>query len=196
MKAILDSIRLYKIEKPFVANSSNYGVPQNRERIYIVGINKRKLGSIGFVFPSPPYKEVRVGDILETKVDDKYTLSNKLWQGHKRRLKEHRAKGNGFGFGLTNLDGISRTMSARYYKDGAEILIPQDGLNPRRLTPRECARLQGFPDSFIIPVSDNQAYKQFGNSVVTPLIQAVGKNIIKEILKINEPTKSKVAVHW
>jgi DNA (cytosine-5)-methyltransferase 1 len=96
---------------------------------------------------------------------------------------------------LTNLDGISRTMSARYYKDGAEILIPQDGLNPRRLTPRECARLQGFPDSFVIPVSDNQAYKQFGNSVVTPLIQAVGKNIIKEILKINEPTKSKVTVH-
>ena len=86
-------------------------------------------------------------------------------------------------------------MSARYYKDGAEILIPQDGLNPRRLTPRECARLQGFPDSFLIPVSDNQAYKQFGNSVVTPLIQAVGKNIVKEILKINESTKSKVAVH-
>ena len=102
---------------------------------------------------------------------------------------------NGFGFGLTDLNGISRTMSARYYKDGAEILIPQEDKNPRRLTPRECARLQGFPDSFIIPVSDNQAYKQFGNSVVTPLIQAVGENIVKEILKINEPKKSKIAVH-
>ena len=86
-------------------------------------------------------------------------------------------------------------MSARYYKDGSEILIPQEGKNPRRLTPRECARLQGFPDSFIIPVSDNQAYKQFGNSVVTPLIQAVGKNIIKEILAINEPEKSQIAVY-
>ena len=86
-------------------------------------------------------------------------------------------------------------MSARYYKDGAEILIPQKGKCPRRLTPRECARLQGFPDTFLIPVSDNQAYKQFGNSVVTPLIQAVGKNIVKELLKINEPKKSQVAVY-
>ncbi|MNG08620.1 Modification methylase HpaII [compost metagenome] len=76
-------------------------------------------------------------------------------------------------------------MSARYYKDGAEILIPQEGKNPRRLMPRECARLQGFPDSFVIPVSDNQAYKQFGNSVVSPLMEAVGKNIVEEILKIN-----------
>ena len=86
-------------------------------------------------------------------------------------------------------------MSARYYKDGAEILIPQKGKNPRRLTPRECARLQGFPDNFIIPVSDNQAYKQFGNSVVTPLFQAVSENIVKELLKINESKKSKVAVY-
>jgi DNA (cytosine-5)-methyltransferase 1 len=109
--------------------------------------------------------------------------------------KKHKAKGNGFGFGMTDLNGISRTMSARYYKDGAEILIPQDGKPPRRLTPRECARLQGFPDTFLIPVSDNQAYKQFGNSVVTPLIEAVGKNIVKEIKKINEFKKTKVAVH-
>ncbi|HNE47178.1 MAG TPA: DNA cytosine methyltransferase, partial [Chitinophagales bacterium] len=106
---------------------------------------------------------------------------------------KHKAKGNGFGFGLTDLNGISRTMSARYYKDGAEILIPQAGKNPRRLTPRECARLQGFPDSFIIPVSDNQAYKQFGNSVVTPLIQAIGKNLIKELGKFHEPRKPKTA---
>ena len=136
-----------------------------------------------------------IRNILENKVDSKYTLSDKLWNYLQEYAKKHKAKGNGFGFGLTNLDGISRTMSARYYKDGAEILIPQDGLNPRRLTPRECARLQGFPDSFIIPVSDNQAYKQFGNSVVTPLIQAVGKNILKEISKINETSKSKIAVY-
>ena len=86
-------------------------------------------------------------------------------------------------------------MSARYYKDGAEILIPQKDKNPRRLTPRECARLQGFPDKFVIPVSDNQAYKQFGNSVVSPLIQAVGKNIVKELLKNHESAKSQIAVH-
>jgi len=96
---------------------------------------------------------------------------------------------------MTDLNGISRTISARYYKDGSEILIPQDGLNPRRLTPRECARLQGFPDNFIIPVSDNQGYRQFGNSVTVPLIQAVGKELVKSILAINEPRKSKEAVY-
>lgn len=171
-------------------------VPQHRERIIIVGFNNNIFnGEETFEFPKMGDTKFAIKDILEEEVDPKYTLSDKLWNYLQEYAKKHKAKGNGFGFGLTNLDGISRTMSARYYKDGAEILIPQDGLNPRRLTPRECARLQGFPDNFIIPVSDNQAYKQFGNSVVTPLIQAVGKNIIKEILKINEPTKSKVAVH-
>ncbi|WP_162088157.1 DNA (cytosine-5-)-methyltransferase [Chryseobacterium aquaeductus] len=171
-------------------------VPQHRERIIIVGFNNNVFnGEETFEFPKMGNTKFAIRDILEDEVDPKYTLSDKLWNYLQEYAKKHKAKGNGFGFGLANLDGISRTMSARYYKDGAEILIPQEGLNPRRLTPRECARLQGFPDSFIIPVSDNQAYKQFGNSVVTPLIQAVGKNMLKEILKINEPTKSKVAVH-
>ncbi len=171
-------------------------VPQHRERIIIVGFNNKVFdGKETFEFPKMGTVKFAIRDILEEVVDPKYTLSDKLWNYLQEYAKKHKAKGNGFGYGLTNLDGVSRTMSARYYKDGAEILIPQDGLNPRRLTPRECARLQGFPDSFIIPVSDNQAYKQFGNSVVTPLIQAVGKNIIKEILKINDSTKSKIAVH-
>ena len=171
-------------------------VPQHRERIIIVGFNNQIFrGKEAFEFPKMGDEKFAIRDILENQVDPKYTLSDKLWNYLQEYAKKHKAKGNGFGFGLTNLDGVSRTMSARYYKDGAEILIPQDGMNPRRLTPRECARLQGFPDSFLIPVSDNQAYKQFGNSVVTPLIQAVGKNIIKEILKINDPTKPKVAVH-
>lgn len=171
-------------------------VPQHRERIIIVGFNNNIFKEKEtFEFPKMGDAKFIIRDILEDEVDPKYTLSDKLWNYLQEYAQKHKAKGNGFGFGLTNLDGISRTMSARYYKDGAEILIPQDGMNPRRLTPRECARLQGFPDNFIIPVSDNQAYKQFGNSVVTPLIQAVGKNIIKEILKIDEPTKSKVAVH-
>jgi DNA (cytosine-5)-methyltransferase 1 len=99
---------------------------------------------------------------------------------------KHKAQGNGFGYGLTDLNGISRTLSARYYKDGSEILIPQKDSIPRRLTPRECARLQGFPDSFIIDrVSDTQAYKQFGNAVTVPVIQAVGKNLIKKLLQDN-----------
>lgn len=163
-----------------VLNARDFGLPQNRERIYIVGLNKRKLGSIGFKFPEPTCKPTRVGDILETKVDEKYTLSNKLWQGHKRRLKEHRAKGNGFGYSLFNRDSkYTSTISARYYKDGSEILIEQKNKNPRKLTPREAARLQGFPESFKIPVSDAQAYKQFGNSVAVPVIYAIARQMVK-----------------
>lgn len=170
-------------------------VPQHRERIIIVGFkNSTFNGTESFEFPKMSESKFAIKDILENEVDSKYTLSDKLWEYLQGYAKKHKEKGNGFGYGLTNLDGISRTMSARYYKDGAEILIPQNGKNPRRLTPRECARLQGFPDNFVIPVSDNQAYKQFGNSVVTPLIQAVGKNIVKEILKINESSKSQIAV--
>jgi DNA (cytosine-5)-methyltransferase 1 len=177
-----------------VLNARDFGVPQNRERIYIVGINKRKLGSIGFVFPTPPYKEVKVGDILEMKVDEKYTLSNKLWQGHKRRLKEHRAKGNGFGYSLFSRESkYTSTISARYYKDGSEILIEQKGKNPRKLTPREAARLQGFPENFKIPVSDAQAYKQFGNSVAVPVVSAVAREMIKIL---QSPDKRIPYVKW
>ncbi len=166
-----------------------YYVPQHRERIIIVGFKKSFFkGSETFHFPQPEETNLAIRDILQSKVDSKYTLSDKLWNYLQEYKKKHQAKGNGFGYGLTDLSGISRTMSARYYKDGAEILIPQKGKNPRRLTPRECARLQGFPNNFIIPVSDNQAYKQFGNSVVMPLIQAVGKNIVKE-LKTYEYTR-------
>lgn len=180
----------------FKVLDGKYFVPQHRERIIIVGFNNNIYsGGETFEFPKMGDTNFAIRDILEDDVDPKYTLSDKLWGYLQDYAKKHKAKGNGFGFGLTDLDGISRTISARYYKDGAEILIPQDGLNPRRLTPRECARLQGFPDNFLIPVSDNQAYKQFGNSVVTPLIQAVGNNIVKEILKLNELTKSKEAVY-
>lgn len=175
---------------------AQYYVPQHRERILIVGFKKSVFkGKETFKFPEPPNTELAIREILEKKVDSKYTLSDKLWNYLQDYKKKHKAKGNGFGFGLTDLNGVSRTLSARYYKDGAEILIPQRGKNPRRLTPRECARIQGFPDKFIIPVSDNQAYKQFGNSVAAPLIEAVGNNIVKELLKINESKKSQIAVH-
>ncbi|PKF72978.1 DNA (cytosine-5-)-methyltransferase [Chryseobacterium sp. PMSZPI] len=157
-------------------------VPQHRERIIIVGFrNEFFKKNESFEFPKLPKSKAKIKNILETDIDPKYTLSDKLWNYLQDYAAKHKAKGNGFGFGLTDLEGISRTMSARYYKDGAEILIPQENSNPRRLTPRECARLQGFPDKFIIPVSNNQAYKQFGNSVAVPLIQAVAKQLAKTL---------------
>jgi DNA (cytosine-5)-methyltransferase 1 len=167
-----------------------YYVPQHRERIIVVGFrNNIFKGKENFQFPTPPNNKTKIKEILDKKIDPKYTLSDKLWKYLQDYAAKHKAQGNGFGFGLTDLEGISRTISARYYKDGSEILIPQKGINPRRLTPRECARLQGFPDEFIIPVSDNQAYKQFGNSVTVPLIQAVGKQLVKSLLQINESSK-------
>lgn len=169
-----------------VLNGSHF-VPQNRERIIIVGFDKNIFnGHENFKFPDLPEPKRVMREILEDSPDPKYTLSDKLWSYLQNYAAKHKAKGNGFGYGLADLDGISRTMSARYYKDGSEILIPQDGKNPRRLTPRECARLQGFPESFLIPVSDNQAYQQFGNSVVMPLMHAIAKEITKVFDKFYE----------
>ena len=150
-------------------------VPQHRERILIVGFDRKRYGGgIRFDFDLKEVKHPPVmKDILETKVEEKYTLSDKLWLYLQEYAARHRAAGNGFGYGIAPPQGIARTLSARYYKDGSEILIAQEGRNPRRLTPRECARLQGFPDSFKIPVSDTQAYRQFGNSVVVPLMENV-----------------------
>jgi len=153
-------------------------VPQNRERIFMVGFKDRK---IDFKFPEMPESNPKLKDILEKDVPEKYTLSDHLWDYLQKYAEKHRAKGNGFGFGLANLNSHTRTLSARYYKDGSEILIPQEGKNPRRLTPRECARLQGFPDSFKIPVSDTQAYKQFGNSVAVPVIEILAKAVVKTL---------------
>jgi len=162
-----------------VLNASDFGVPQNRERIYIVAIRTDLSQPSLFEFPRPPKKPTRVGQILEKRVDRKYTLSDKLWNGHKRRLREHRERGNGFGYSLFGPESTrTSTISARYYKDGSEILIRTSG-NPRKITPREAARLQGFPDSFVIPVSDTQAYKQFGNSVAVPVVEAVARSMIR-----------------
>lgn len=160
-------------------------VPQHRERIFIVGFDKKRFGeNIDFEFPELPPVTRAVEEILESDVDSKYTLSDKLWKYLQDYAAKHKAKGNGFGYGLVNFDGITRTISARYYKDGAEILIPQEGKNPRRLIPNECKLLQGYPKSFIIPVSDNQAYKQFGNSVVTTLIEFLGKHVKEYLIRL------------
>lgn len=165
-----------------VLDGQNY-VPQHRERIFIVGFDRTRYGNdIEFEFklthkiPKPVMR-----DILEKEVEDKYTLSDKLWAYLQNYAAKHKAAGNGFGYGIAPEEGVSRTISARYYKDGSEILIAQKNKNPRRLTPRECARLQGFPEEFKIPVSDTQAYKQFGNSVVVPLVENVAQLIAEKL---------------
>ncbi len=172
----------------------DFGAPQNRERIYIVGFNRDKVKNYDdFEKPLPTHQdnETKVGDILEDDVNDKYTISDKLWEGHKRRKKEHQEKGNGFGYTLFNkYSPYTNTLSARYYKDGSEILIEQKNKNPRKITPREAARLQGFPEKFVIPVSDTQAYKQFGNSVCVYAIKAIADNILAVLDKNNNIQKS------
>jgi DNA (cytosine-5)-methyltransferase 1 len=173
-------------------------VPQHRERIIIVGFREPKLFSLENInYPSKG--EIKISHILHktdglepflehdhdkyfnftrNKIQDKYTLTDHLWLYLQKYAEKHQAAGNGFGFGLVKKNDIARTLSARYYKDGSEILVYQGkNKNPRRLTPRECARLMGYPDDFIIPVSDTRAYKQFGNSVVVPLFHVIAETI-------------------
>jgi DNA (cytosine-5)-methyltransferase 1 len=180
-----------------VLRAADFGIPQNRERIFIVGFDKHYYGenfeiNTLFRWPSPTYEPTSVGSILEdlsnrSEEKDKYTISDKLWAGHQRRKTEHKIKGNGFGYSLYNRDSeYTNTISARYYKDGSEILIDQSelGKNPRKLTPRECANLQGFPENFIVDaVSHGQIYKQFGNSVCTKVIEAVAKQMVKTMVE-------------
>lgn len=167
-----------------ILNAKNFGIPQNRERIYIIAILNEFNQS--FVLNFDKLKQIQtisqVGDILQQDVDEKYTISDKLWAGHQRRKAEHKMKGNGFGYSLFNAQSpYTSTISARYYKDGSEILIEQIGKNPRKLTPREAGLLQGFPPDFIIPVSDVQAYKQFGNSVAVPVIKALADELFRDL---------------
>lgn len=169
-------------------------VPQHRERIFIVGFDRKRYGNFyDFSFVAEEWKPAKkpvLRDILEENPDEKYTLSDKLWTYLQNYAAKHKAKGNGFGYGMPDLDGVTRTLSARYYKDGSEILITQGKeKNPRRLTPRECARLQGYPDSFKITVSDTRAYKQFGNSVVVPLVTAIANELVEKVEELEELNK-------
>ncbi|WP_299011763.1 DNA (cytosine-5-)-methyltransferase [uncultured Shewanella sp.] len=186
-----------------VLRAADFNVPQNRERIFIVGFNKDCYKDVNFDeefnWPIPPRGKTRLGDILEDlsnikEHEDKYTISDRLWTGHKKRKEGHKNKGNGFGYTLFNEDSeYTNTISARYYKDGSEILIDQTKLdkNPRKLTPRECARLQGFPEEFIVDaVSQGQIYKQFGNSVCMNVINAVAEQMI-QTLKFSEQSTCK-----
>ena len=182
-------------------------VPQHRERVFIVGF--REPTHFSFDDFSLPDHQTTLAEILhpqngsevaeepytigsQAKVNPKYVLSDKLWSYLKSYAEKHRAKGNGFGFGLVGPGDVARTLSARYYKDGSEILIRRGTRgNPRRLTPRECARLMGYPDTFQIPVSDTQAYRQFGNSVAVPVVEAVARHIAPH-LKSNRSTRKRV----
>lgn len=177
--------------------------PQHRERILIAGFARptnfqwdemvlpSKLSRMRDVLhrtdgsePYVPSDGVRYFDHQKRAVNDHYTLTPRLWEYLQGYAKKHRSAGNGFGFGLVGPDSVSRTLSARYYKDGSEILVDQSPQRPRRLTPRECARLMGYPDSFVIPVSDSQAYRQFGNSVVVPVFRAAALAMKPHILGV------------
>jgi len=175
-----------------VLSAKDFGVPQNRERIYMVGLRAGR----SFKFPTPRKTQTSVGSVLEKGNHlRKYTLSDVLWAGHQRRKSEHLRKGNGFGFQLFNdKSPYTSTLSARYYKDGSEILIEQKGKNPRKITPREAARLMGFPEAFKIVVSDNQAYRQFGNSVCVPVIGEIAKLLVPEMLALKGKRKPAMKV--
>ncbi|MEM2159737.1 MAG: DNA (cytosine-5-)-methyltransferase [Candidatus Nitrosotenuis sp.] len=166
-------------------------VPQHRERIFIAGFLKPTT----FEFPEMPKRSPKLKSILEKNVPKKYTLTDGVWRALKRHAARSSKNGNGFGYGLANPDGISRTLSARYYKDGAEILISQGRKkNPRRLTPRECARLMGFPASFKIHASDNQAYKQLGNAVVPPLVEKIAELLVLQLYNGKKTRPSRACV--
>lgn len=213
-KVILDTLQNdlgYEVHWK-VIDGQNF-VPQHRERIYIVGFRSATdftWDDLKFPEHKPLLSDIlhktdgteprlswdgdRYFDFEHGKVQDKYTLTPRLWQYLQNYKKKHQALGHGFGYGLVTPDMVSRTLSARYYKDGSEILVAQTGKRPRRLTPRECARLMGYPDDFRIPVSDTQAYRQFGNSVVVPAIAEVARIMRPRILKVMQNDRRQESV--
>ncbi len=189
-------------------------VPQHRERIFIAGFREETDFTFDTMKVRDPMSGPKLSEILhpengsekpdkhftsgrQARVSEKYTLSDHLWRYLRDYAEKHREQGNGFGFGLFGPDDVARTLSARYFKDGSEILIKQAGQAPRRLTPRECARLMGFEKprkaDFKIVVSDTQAYKQFGNAVVVPVAEAVAKHMEPHILSAVQEKKTSSA---
>lgn len=182
-QVIMDTLESigYSVKAKVLA-AKDFNLPQLRERIYIVGFLNAESAK-KFEFPLPIEKQMNVGNILETEVEAKYTISDKLWSGHQRRKNMHKEKGNGFGYSIfdENSDYVS-TISARYYKDGSEILIAQKNNNPRKITPLEAARIQGFPDQIVHEarkngVSDAQFYKQFGNAVAVNVVRNIAQSM-------------------
>lgn len=172
--------KIQSLAKKMVLKSVDFGIPQNRQRIYIVLWRDGVIDK--FEYPESLGIPTRLGDILESNPDPKLTISDRLWAGHQRRKIQNKKNGKGFGYGLVTPDSeYTNTISARYYKDGSEILIEQSDNNPRKVSPREAARLQGFPDEFQYSSSNVQAYKQFGNSVTVNVVQALAEKI-KDVL--------------
>tara|TARA_B100002019_G_scaffold276402_1_gene275184 strand:+ start:1680 stop:2600 length:921 start_codon:yes stop_codon:yes gene_type:complete len=159
-----------------ILNAKDFGLPQNRARFFIIGL---KDNNAKFSFPEKLDAPTKLGNILDDKVDAKYTISDKLWTSHQQRKLRNQKNGRGFGYSSFNTDSpYTRTISSRYYKDGSEILIEQNEKNPRLLTPKEAARLQGFPEGFILNKSDIQSYKQIGNAVPVNVVRAISHNLL------------------
>lgn len=187
-KIILDSLSELGYKVFYQVIDGQLYVPQHRERMVIVGFRKDIINdeSFSFALDPPEGRLLNIHDLLEPTVDAKYTLSDKMWDWIQSHTAKHQALGHGFSYGLVTPDiAVTNTLTARYYKDGKEILIAQPDSNPRRLTPRECARLQGFPDTFKIVCSNTQSYKQFGNAVVVPLMTDIGRLIIEKLDKLS-----------
>ncbi|MBS0580642.1 MAG: DNA (cytosine-5-)-methyltransferase [Proteobacteria bacterium] len=209
-RIIMDSLHELGYEVDYKVIDARPWVPQHRERVFIVGFRQPTAFTMDMV--SVPKSTVTLASILHPEdgsetveepftcfpnaaVSSKYTLTSHLWSYLRNYKKKHEAAGNGFGYGLVTTADVARTLSARYYKDGSEILISRGGRKvPRRLTPRECARLMGFPDNFKIPVSDTQAYKQFGNSVVVDVVEAVARAMRPHVLALIEASKHSAQV--
>lgn len=185
-------------------------VPQHRERIFIVGFRDRTAFDISLV-KIPGGQRPTMSEVLHPEdgsetadgrytvgprasVHARFTLTTHLWNYLREYAKKHKEAGNGFGFGKVTPESVARTLSARYYKDGSEILVGRGSKNPRRLTPRECARLMGFSERFLIPVSDTQAYKQFGNSVVVPVVEAVAKAMKPHLLALKGAQREQISM--
>lgn len=204
IKRILEVELKYKVHTK-VVNAKSF-VPQNRERIFIVGFREANDFSFDNLAVPDPLHGPRLKSILhpedgsepedkpytnkDGRVSDRYTLTDHLWGYLQNYAAKHKEQGNGFGFGLVGAEDVARTLSARYYKDGSEILVQQRGKNPRRLTPRECARLMGFEEpgkrELVIPVSDTQAYRQFGNAVVVPVVKAIAEQMAPWLIETRQ----------
>lgn len=181
-----------------ILNSSDFGLPQSRERVYIVGFKK----DVGFKFPNPTNKRTKLKEVLEKEIDNKYFISQKYYECLVRHKAHHRARGNGWGFEIVDPEGMANSLVVgrmgrernliqeqtreHFYREGMD-KSTKNCLGLRTLTPRECARLQGFPDSFEIPVSDTQAYKQFGNTVSIPVVKATAKRMKKHLEEARRP---------
>lgn len=161
-----------------VLNAKDFGLPQNRARVFIVAIREDQPLAVNYRFPVGDCRPTKVGQILETSPPETLTISDQLWSGHQRRKQGHQARGNGFGYSVVDASSpTTRTLSARYFKDGSEILVHQEGQNPRKLSVREAARLQGFPEEFVPSPQKTHAYKQFGNSVSIPVVRAIRESL-------------------